>query len=156
MEQKYIWSIFAHFRVCRPQNSKILANISTNEPKIFHNFEWGFRKNCSDISSLPRRVQAGKNVLIQIKWLNWVEHDHPQMNSIFLLLWLIFLLVSRTIRIWLKRETGKYWPSVCYYAESKYSTNFNRFFVIEIWPQKLRISACQHWVLFGFSMQFRR
>ena len=25
---------------------------------------------------------------------------------------------DRTIRIWLKRDTGKYWPSVCHYAES--------------------------------------
>lgn len=25
---------------------------------------------------------------------------------------------DKSIRIWLKRETGKYWPSVCYYAES--------------------------------------
>lgn len=24
---------------------------------------------------------------------------------------------DRSIRIWLKRETGKYWPSVCFYAE---------------------------------------
>lgn len=24
----------------------------------------------------------------------------------------------RSIRIWLKRESGKYWPSVCHYAES--------------------------------------
>ncbi len=26
---------------------------------------------------------------------------------------------QRTIRIWLKRETGKFWPSVCFYAECK-------------------------------------
>lgn len=25
---------------------------------------------------------------------------------------------DRSIRIWLKRETGQYWPSVCYYAET--------------------------------------
>lgn len=25
---------------------------------------------------------------------------------------------DKTIRIWLKRETGKYWPSVCYYTET--------------------------------------
>lgn len=30
-----------------------------------------------------------------------------------------FISISddRSVRIWLKRETGKYWPSVCYYAD---------------------------------------
>ena len=27
---------------------------------------------------------------------------------------------SSTLRIWLRRQTGKYWPSVCYTLESKF------------------------------------
>lgn len=37
-----------------------------------------------------------------------------------------FITISddRSIRIWLKRETGKYWPSVCYYAENNPTSVF--------------------------------
>lgn len=37
-----------------------------------------------------------------------------------------FISISddKTIRIWLKRETGKYWPSVCYYAETSATSLF--------------------------------
>lgn len=37
-----------------------------------------------------------------------------------------FISISddRSIRIWLKRETGKYWPSVCFYAETNPTSLF--------------------------------
>lgn len=37
-----------------------------------------------------------------------------------------FISISddRSIRIWLKRDTGKYWPSVCHYAESNPTSLF--------------------------------
>jgi hypothetical protein len=28
-------------------------------------------------------------------------------------------IIFRTLRIWIRRQTGKYWPSVCYTLESK-------------------------------------
>jgi len=31
---------------------------------------------------------------------------------------MIFVFLFRTLRIWLRRQTGKYWPSVCYTLES--------------------------------------
>jgi hypothetical protein len=31
---------------------------------------------------------------------------------------IIFVFLFRTLRIWLRRQTGKYWPSVCYTLES--------------------------------------
>jgi hypothetical protein len=36
----------------------------------------------------------------------------------FLLSRLFISFIFRTLRIWIKRQTGKYWPSVCYTLES--------------------------------------
>jgi len=36
----------------------------------------------------------------------------------------ISIMDDRSIRIWLKRETGKFWPSVCYYSESNPTSVF--------------------------------
>jgi hypothetical protein len=47
------------------------------------------------------------------------------MIGIYILLsYRISILMFRTIRIWLPRQTGKYWPSVCYTLDSKFSRKY--------------------------------
>lgn len=44
-------------------------------------------------------------------WIIYCFHD----NLVPICLWFSFWFFYRTVRVWLKRDSGQYWPSICQY-----------------------------------------
>ena len=71
---------------------------------------------------------------------------HPDISA-------YFFLPFRTVRVWLKRDTGQYWPSICHSMPSKYCHNIYHSMALSMPSPDLNLTPLAAFLLFCWAQR---